>query len=126
MSLWAIPRSFPFKSCNLERIPSVSSRMNAISSCFGCFETIASSVASLRFSLTLTGLPNLTALTPNSRRPSSKLSTATLDSAQAKIGPLPISIKAFIRCTAVCVFPVPGGPWIIVSLCLTAVSIALC
>ena len=84
--------------------------MNAISSCFGCLDTIASSVASRKFSLTFTGLPNLTALTPNSSKPSSKLSTATLDSAQAKIGPLPISINAFMRWTAVCVFPVPGGP----------------
>ena len=59
----------------------------------------------------LTGCPTRTTLTPRPSRPATRLSTATLLAAQARIlTPPSIGPAASTRCSSVLVFPVPGGP----------------
>ena len=95
MSLCARPFSLPFKEFNCFRKSSFCPLIYSISSCSGCWSISASKVLFLRLSLTLTGLPIRTALTPISTKPSSRLSTATFDSAHANIGPWPMLASCF-------------------------------
>mmetsp|Transcript_107739 Transcript_107739/g.327480 ORF Transcript_107739/g.327480 Transcript_107739/m.327480 type:complete len:297 (-) Transcript_107739:319-1209(-) len=80
-----------------------------------------SKVISSRILLILSGRPTRTALTPSARRPMAMLSTATLLSEVASSGERSsVFDHIFMICTETCVFPVPGGPWITVHVCLKA------
>mmetsp|Transcript_25158 Transcript_25158/g.66847 ORF Transcript_25158/g.66847 Transcript_25158/m.66847 type:complete len:225 (+) Transcript_25158:781-1455(+) len=76
------------------------------------------------------GRPSRTARTPERIRPSRRLSTAMLESEVASTGPPPPPPAVPERThqtrtrSAVCVLPVPGGPWIRVSRWVTASSTA--
>mmetsp|Transcript_42634 Transcript_42634/g.99984 ORF Transcript_42634/g.99984 Transcript_42634/m.99984 type:complete len:261 (-) Transcript_42634:1243-2025(-) len=66
--------------------------------------------------LTASGLPSLTTLSPAAAHPSTRLSTAMLESEVASTGrPRHIRLQRLRIRMATAVFPVPGGPWIRVS-----------
>ena len=95
ISRCASPFSLPFNEFKSFLRSSFCCLIYSISSWSGCCSISASKVLFLSDSLTLTGLPILTALTPILTKPSNKLSTATFDSAQASMGPLPICESCF-------------------------------
>ncbi len=111
-SRYVNPFSLPFMP--LTRRPSFSfdSSQWSRSRRRGCSSIRASIVASLRLSRTFTGCPSRTARMPRESSPSSRLSTATLESATARMVPRSCFAQASRMRTPVWVFPVPGGPWI--------------
>mmetsp|Transcript_6214 Transcript_6214/g.13381 ORF Transcript_6214/g.13381 Transcript_6214/m.13381 type:complete len:279 (-) Transcript_6214:1976-2812(-) len=85
------------------------------------FSSKHSRVISSRILLILSGRPTRTALTLSALRPMAMLSTATLLSEVAKRGDKSnVFDHIFMICTDTCVFPVPGGPWMMVQVVLRA------
>mmetsp|Transcript_20594 Transcript_20594/g.58698 ORF Transcript_20594/g.58698 Transcript_20594/m.58698 type:complete len:439 (+) Transcript_20594:1447-2763(+) len=105
---------------DLERERKRASNFRSWSSTFS-FSSRHSSVISSRMRLILSGLPTRTAFTPSARRPIAMLSTATLLSDVASRGDKSSTFDhIFMICTDTCVLPVPGGPWMMVQVCLKA------
>mmetsp|Transcript_6891 Transcript_6891/g.18768 ORF Transcript_6891/g.18768 Transcript_6891/m.18768 type:complete len:214 (-) Transcript_6891:41-682(-) len=73
---------------------------------------------------TASGRPMRATLTPARDRPSTRLSTAMFESEVHRIGEVRFRSHICTSATAVCVLPVPGGPWMSVTLWNSAASSA--
>mmetsp|Transcript_25610 Transcript_25610/g.60924 ORF Transcript_25610/g.60924 Transcript_25610/m.60924 type:complete len:441 (+) Transcript_25610:1188-2510(+) len=76
-----------------------------------------SSMCGRRSERTDSGRPTRTTAIPAAASPPTRLSTAMFESLVASTGPCPDLSQSEIRLIAVCVFPVPGGPWTRVRRC---------
>mmetsp|Transcript_60365 Transcript_60365/g.152842 ORF Transcript_60365/g.152842 Transcript_60365/m.152842 type:complete len:411 (+) Transcript_60365:634-1866(+) len=78
-------------------------------------------------SLVTSGRPTRTTFSPARAQPSTKLSTATLLSAETNTGVRPSAVHNRTNSTAVWVLPVPGGPWInVIRRVAAALSASAC